>query len=77
MILEHRPGSLYNVLARFNALGINLEKLESRPLPSREFEFMFYFDIRESVYSDGFMRMMNQLTEMALEFRYLGSYTEE
>ena len=42
MILPHRPGSLYRVLACFYALGINLVKLESRPLPSREFEFMFY-----------------------------------
>ena len=45
MILPHKPGSLYNVLAKFYALNINLQKLESRPLPGREFEFMFYFDI--------------------------------
>ena len=43
MVLPHKPGSLYKVLSRFYALGINLNKLESRPLPERDFEFMFYF----------------------------------
>ncbi len=76
MTLPHKPGSLYNVLARFNAMGINLEKLESRPLPDKDFEFMFYFDIQESVYSEEFVRMINQLDEVSLEFRYLGSYLE-
>jgi len=76
MILDHKPGSLYNVLSRFNAAGINLEKLESRPLPNRDFEFMFYFDIGESVYSEGFVRVMAQLEEISREFKYLGSYSE-
>ena len=40
VVLPHRPGSLYQILARFYALGLNLIKLESRPLPDREFEFM-------------------------------------
>ena len=52
MILPHRPGALYKVLARLYALGINLQKLESRPLPDRDFEFMFYFDLETSIYSD-------------------------
>ena len=51
MTLPHKPGSLYNVLSKFYALGINLRKLESRPLPDREFEFMFYFDLECSVYA--------------------------
>ena len=76
MVLDHKPGALYNVLARFNAMGINLEKLESRPLPERDFEFMFYFDIQESVYSEEFVRMINQLEEISREFKYLGSYLD-
>ena len=51
MTLPHKPGALYNVLSKFYALGINLQKLESRPLPDREFEFMFYFDLECSVYA--------------------------
>lgn len=76
MVIDHRPGSLYNVLSRFYSMGINLVKLESRPIPSREFEFMFYFDIECSAYGPEFVRLMNQLDEMSREFKYLGSYLE-
>ena len=76
MTLPHRPGSLYKVLGRFYALNINLLKLESRPMPDRDFEFMFYFDIESSVYSGRFSSIMAQLEEISEEFKYLGSYSE-
>ena len=76
MILPHRPGSLYRVLARLYTLGINVTKLESRPLPDREFEFMFYFDLETSIYSDEFVQLMCELDEFCEEFKYLGSYNE-
>ena len=76
VVLPHRPGSLYQILARFYALGLNLIKLESRPLPDREFEFMFYFDLETSVYSDAFLRMVDDLSAICEEFQYLGSYSE-
>lgn len=76
VVLPHRPGSLYQILARFYALGLNLIKLESRPLPEREFEFMFYFDLETSVYSDEFIRMVDDLSSVCEEFQYLGSYSE-
>ena len=76
MVLPHRPGSLYKVLSRFYALGINLNKLESRPLPERNFEFMFYFDLDAPVYSPGFRQLMGELPGLCEEFHYLGSYSE-
>lgn len=76
LVVSHHPGSLYNVLARFNALGIQIFKLESRPIPSRDFDYMFYFDIVSEVYSEEFVRLMNQLEELTQEFKYLGSYME-
>lgn len=76
MVLPHRPGSLYKALARFYSLGINLIKLESRPLPGREFEFMFYFDLETSVYSPEFSRMLDELGSISEDFSYLGSYSE-
>ena len=69
-------GSLYKVLSRFYALGINLNKLESRPLPERDFEFMFYFDLETSVYSPQFQQLMGELPGLCEEFSYLGSYRE-
>ena len=76
MILNHRPGALYRVLARMYALGINVTKLESRPLPDRDFEFMFYFDLDTSIYSDEFVQLICELDELCEEFTYLGSYCE-
>ena len=76
MILPHRPGSLYRVLARLYVLGINVTKLESRPIPDRDFEFMFYFDLDTSIYSEEFVQLMCELDDLCEEFRYLGSYSE-
>ena len=76
MVLNHRPGALYRVLARLYVLGINVTKLESRPLPDRDFEFMFYFDLDTSIYSEEFVQLMCELDDLCDEFKYLGSYSE-
>lgn len=76
MVLNHKPGALYKVLARLYTLGINVTKLESRPIPDREFEFMFYFDLETSIYSEEYVQLMCELDELCEEFKYLGSYSE-
>ena len=76
MILSHKPGALYKVLARLYTLGINVTKLESRPIPDRDFEFMFYFDLETSIYSEEFVQLMCELDELCEEFKYLGSFSE-
>ncbi len=76
VVAPHKPGSLYRLLSRFNALGINLLKLESRPIPERDFEFMFYFDLECSVYSEKLARLLSELEAECESFSYLGSYSE-
>jgi len=76
MILPHKAGSLYKVLSKLYVLGINLIKLESRAIPNRNFEFMFYFDFDESIYSPALKELLCQLEGEAQEFKYLGSYSE-
>ena len=76
MTLPHKPGTLYNVLAKFYALNINLQKLESRPLPDREFEFMFYFDVEASVYAPEMEKLFRDLEAESEQLRYLGTYHE-
>lgn len=76
MTVSHRPGSLYKVLARIYSLGINLLKIESRPIPDRDFEFMFYFDIETSIYSKEFVQLICELEGICEQFFYLGSYSE-
>lgn len=76
LVLPNHPGSLYQLLSRFNALDINLIKLESRPLPGRDFEFMFYFDLEASIGSPTFSRLIEELDITLNQFSYLGSYSE-
>lgn len=75
-VLPHEPGSLYKLLSRFYALDVNLNKLESRPLTGRAFEFMFYFDLDAPVYDPRFMQLMGELEGVCEKFVYLGSYGE-
>ena len=74
--LGHTPGSLYNTLSRFAALGLNLSKIESRPISGSDFEFMFYLDVDASVYSDAFVTLLRELDQDPAAFTYLGSYSE-
>lgn len=76
MVIPNRPGTLFRVMSRFNATGVNLVKLESRHIPEREFEYRFYFDIEASVYSTEFMSLMCELHECGEQFKYFGTYAE-
>lgn len=76
MVIPNRPGTLYRVMSRFNATGVNLVKLESRQIPEREFEYRFYFDIEASVYSEEFLTLMYELHESGEQFKYFGTYAE-
>ena len=77
IVLPHEPGALYKLLAKFYALDINLLKLESRPIPERDFEFRFYFDIECPVAAPEFRSLMSTIGGLCQECRYLGSYAEE
>ena len=76
LVTPHKPGALYKIISRFNSLGINLLKLESRPIPDRNFEFMFYFDIEVSVYSERFAQLLAEIEQVCDDFTYLGTYSE-
>lgn len=76
LTLPNKPGSLYHTIARFSALGLNLTKLESRPIAGSNFEFMFYFDIDASVYSPQLRALIAELENDSEQFAYLGSYIE-
>lgn len=75
-VTANTPGALHHLLSHFFAHGINLTKLESRPIPDRDFEFMFYFDIDVSIYSPKYYAVISELEKMCEDFRFLGSYSE-
>lgn len=77
MSLPHRPGSLGEVISRFSALGLNLTKLESRPITGRDFEFTFYFDVKADVGSPDVTALLCAFERELDGFTYLGSYIEE
>ena len=76
-ILAGKPGSLYRILGKFEEKGYNLVKLESRPIPDTEFEFMFYFDFEASIYHSEFSNTISELKNLCDSMEYLGSYTEK
>ena len=71
-----QPGALYRVLERFFALDINLVKLESRPIPGRDFDFIFYFDLECPPASPSFRALLDSLGDVCSWYTYFGSYTE-
>jgi chorismate mutase / prephenate dehydratase len=76
LALKHKPGALYNVLAKFYAHGINMNKLESRPISGQNFEFMFYFDIDTPIISDELKQVLTELEQETDMFSFLGTYQE-
>ncbi|MCI8553565.1 MAG: bifunctional chorismate mutase/prephenate dehydratase [Clostridiales bacterium] len=80
--LPHVTGSLYRVLARFSAAGLNLTKLESRPTRDRpsmgdKFTYVFYLDFEGSLSQPGTVDLLCSLSEELPAFRFLGNYREQ
>ncbi|MBR5236898.1 MAG: chorismate mutase [Clostridia bacterium] len=73
---EHKPGALYEVLAKLAALGINLIKLESCPILGHDFEFMFFFELQASVKDEKIVAMLESLKQECEELVFLGNYLE-
>ncbi len=76
LTLPHRPGSLAAVLQKFADQGMNLLKIESAPIPGRDFEFRFYLDFEASVREEPTRKLLHELKELCPTFRYLGNYEE-
>jgi len=73
---KHKPGALYEIMGKFNALGINLVKLESCPVVGQDFEFMFFFDLEASVLDPDVVGMLGELERCCESFTFLGNYME-
>lgn len=74
--LPHVSGSLYSVLCRFNSLGFNLTKIESRPISGSKFEYLFYLDFTGSARNKDVLELICQLSEEMPNFSFLGNYSE-
>ena len=72
----HTTGSLYRVLGRFSMAGLNLTKLESRPIENADFDYYFYVDVMGSVKNKSTLDLICALYDELPEFEFLGNYFE-
>lgn len=75
--LPHTTGSLYRTLARFALHGLNLTKIESRPIPDKSFEYFFYLDFSGNVRNPEVLSLLCSLSDELPCFSFLGNYREE
>lgn len=75
MVLEHKPGSLYRALGVFAKQGLNLTRIESRPVKGKPWEYMFLVEFEGASWDKRVCRALEELKRRIVELRLLGSYT--
>lgn len=74
--LPHQSGSLHEILTIFSVQGLNLLKLESRPIPGRKWEYLFFLEFSGDLTAPGMDGVLHELSQLASEIRVLGNFKE-
>lgn len=72
--LKHECGTLYRILSSFARGGLNLLKLESRPIPDSPFEYRFFVDYTGSITDENVRSVTDTAIEETENFTLLGNY---
>lgn len=77
LTLPHTPGALYRLLTKFSVAGLNLLRIESKPLSGKDFNVIFYLDFQGSIKNESVCQTIAALQAETDSFKYLGNYKEE
>ena len=72
--LPHEKGSLYNLLSHIIYNGLNMTRIESRPVPGRTWEYRFFVDFEGNLRESAVRNALRGLEAEALRLRILGNY---
>ena len=75
--LKNQPGVLFKALSVFALRDVDLTKIESRPIPGKPWEYLFYIDFIGHAASGSCQRALDHLSEFATFLRRLGSYPRD
>ena len=70
----HESGCLHEILGIFAVNGLNLVKLESRPIPEKSWEYMFFIEFTGNLGDPGMEGVLREICQTAAEFRLLGNF---
>lgn len=83
LTLPHTAGSLFRLLTRFAYVGLNLTKIESKPLPlshnelrEERFDVVFYFDFEGNIRNERIQKLLKSLEAEMKLYKFLGNYEE-
>jgi 3-deoxy-7-phosphoheptulonate synthase len=71
---ENSPGALFRTLEVFARRGVNLSRLESRPIPGKPFEYLFYVDLTGDLHDKAVAAALKELKEHITFVKVLGCY---
>lgn len=74
LTLAHTPGALGQVLVRFGERGVNLSRIESRPVPGAAFRYRFYLDLDAHAASAAVTTALADIAPYVQEQQLLGTY---
>ena len=74
--LPHESGSLYNMLSHIIFNGLNMTRIESRPIPGRNWEYRFFVDFEGNLRDSAVKNALKGIASEALRMRVLGNYVE-
>lgn len=72
--IPHTSGSLYNILSHFIYNDLNMNKIESRPIPERQWEYHFFVDFEGNLNDSAVKNALRGIQEETANFKILGNY---